>query len=37
MDKHRGRISMRSRLGSGTVFSLWLPLVGEEQAEAKAS
>ncbi len=36
MDKHRGRISMRSRAGSndhGTVFSLWLPLVAEAPAD----
>ena len=36
MDKHRGRMAMKSRLqvegdinGFGTVFSLWLPLVAE--------
>ncbi len=26
IDKHSGRMQMRSRMGSGTVFSLWLPL-----------
>jgi PAS domain S-box-containing protein len=42
MDKHRGRISMRSRMhdaassagGHGTVFSLWLPLAAEAEAVA---
>ena len=26
IDKHQGRIQMRSREGAGTVFSIWLPL-----------
>ena len=26
IDKHEGRIQMRSREGAGTVFSIWLPL-----------
>ena len=26
VDKHQGRMHMRSRMGAGTVFSLWLPL-----------
>jgi signal transduction histidine kinase len=26
IDKHQGRIYMRSREGAGTVFSIWLPL-----------
>ncbi len=26
VDKHRGRMFMRSQMGRGTVFSLWLPL-----------
>ncbi len=26
VDKHKGRMQMRSRMGRGTVFSLWLPL-----------
>ncbi len=26
IDKHLGRMQMRSRMGAGTVFSLWLPL-----------
>ena len=26
IDKHHGRIHMRSREGAGTVFSIWLPL-----------
>jgi len=39
MDKHRGTISMRSRMdgaapgpgGRGTVFALWLPLAPEAE------
>ena len=26
VDKHKGRMHMRSKMGRGTVFSLWLPL-----------
>ena len=25
IDKHRGRIQLKSRMGAGTVFSIWLP------------
>jgi len=39
VSKHEGRIRVRSRMGKGTVFSVWLPVGGrsEDRAAAQAS
>ncbi len=37
MEKHQGRISLKSEVGEGTTFFLWLPLVRKESMAKEVS